>query len=627
MVGKVLDLRNIVVEDQLGTQIAKYFVQWNALRTAKITDWQELRKYVYATDTTQTSNSKLPWKNKTTIPKLCQIRDNLYANYMASSFPKRKWLWWDANQQDDSSKEKRDAIVNYIGWAIQQEQFKSEMAKLILDYIDYGNCFATVEWIDQQMTSPGNYKTGYVGPAVRRISPLDIVFNPTSPTFIESPKIVRSLINVGELKALLEREQKDENQEFYQSLYEYVINLRSTVRNNAGVDLHVQDSYYQMDGFSSMRVYLESDYVEVLTFYGDIFDWETQTLMKNYKIQVVDRHKVISKKPNPSYFGYPPIFHVGWRPRQDNLWAMGPLDNLVGLQYRIDHIENLKADVFDLLTFPPLKIKGYVEDFNYGPMERIYIGNEGDVEMMAPPFQILQANVEITNLMNIMEEMAGSPKEAMGFRTPGEKTAYEVQRLENAAARIFQNKIVQFEEQFLERLLNAMLELSRRNMMGVQEISVFDDDFKIQTFMQLSPQDIVGAGKIKPVAARHFAEKAELVQNITNFYGSGPGQDPDIRMHFSSVQIAKMFEEILQLQDWKLVQPNIRISEHADAQRLMQTAQAQVQQEGQTSPGINPADHELPDVAQPGHAPAQHAFDLQRQPTASATPGGMLGTQ
>ena len=35
-----------------------------------------------------------------------------------------------------------------------------------------------------------------------------------------------------------------------------------------------------------------------------------------------------------------------------------------------------------------------------------------------------------------MEEMAGAPKEAMGFRSPGEKTAYEVQRMENAASQV-----------------------------------------------------------------------------------------------------------------------------------------------------------------------------------------------
>jgi hypothetical protein len=380
-----------------------------------------------------------------------------------------------------------------------------------------------------------------------------------------------------------------------------------------GFDMSVKDAYFQVDGFTSFQAYLQSDTVEVLTFYGDMFDWETQTLYPNHKIMVVDRHKVISKKPNPSYFGFPPIFHVGWRPRQDNLWAMGPLDNLIGMQYRIDHIENLKADVFDLLTFPPLKVKGYVEDFNWGPMERIYIGDEGDVEMMAPPFQILQANVEINNLASLMEEMAGAPKEAMGFRSPGEKTAYEVSRLENASSRIFANKIVQFEEQFEERLLNAELELARRNLDGVISFPVFDDDFNIQIFTTLTPQDITGAGKIKPMAARHFAEQAELVQNITNFYSSGIGQDPDVRMHLSAIQIAKLFENVFKIEDYEIVQPYIRISEHADAQRLAQAAQEQVDMEQQTPTGIG--------------TDGDHPFGLQPPPNANATPGGMLPTQ
>ena len=48
---------------------------------------------------------------------------------------------------------------------------------------------------------------------------------------------------------------------------------------------------------------------------------------------------------------------AGWRPRPDNLYAMGPLDNLVGMQYRIDHLENLKSDVFDQIAYPILKIR------------------------------------------------------------------------------------------------------------------------------------------------------------------------------------------------------------------------------------------------------------------------------
>lgn len=598
MVGRVINWRDISSPDALGCTVANHWMEWWNLSQTKRASWEEVRKYVYATDTSQTTNSKLPWKNSTTIPKLCQIRDNLNANYTATIFPntKRKFMTWDASEKDANEKDKRDAILNYMAWTFQQDRFKKEIGKLVLDFIDYGNAFAMPEWIDERAPKDdaleGRHSTGYVGPSLRRVSPLDIVFNPTAPSFLETPKIIRSIVSIGEIKKILESQSTDEDHDAYLALYNYLIEVRSVVRSNPGADLQVQDAFYQMDGFTSFRAYLESDYVELLTFYGDIFDWDKKEVLQNYKIMVADRHKVLVKKPNPSYFGHPPVFHVGWRPRQDNLWAMGPLDNLVGLQYRVDHIENLKADVFDLLTFPPLKVKGFVEDFNWGPMERIYIGDEGDVEMMAPPFQILQANIEIGQLLQTMEEMAGSPKEAMGFRTPGEKTAYEVQRLENAASRIFTTRIIQFEE-FLEQCSNAMLEMGRRNMPGVQEIAIFDDDYKYQTFIALTPEDITGAGRLKPIAARHFAEKAEVIQNVTNFYASGPGQDPDVRMHFSSLKLAHFFEDLLGLQDWGLVQPNIRVTEQAEAMRLQNAAQEQVAMEAQTASGLTPDDHDL----------------------------------
>ncbi len=596
MAGKVLELTDIIIPDQLGTSIANKWIEWNTLRQTKLESWKEIRKYIYATDTTQTTNSKLPWKNKTTIPKITQIRDNLYSNYMASLFPKRKWLDWQADLQDDSSIEKRDAILAYMKWVISQPQFKTEVSKCILDYIDYGNPIALVEWVDQRIEIDGKIQTGYVGPVPRRISPYDTVMNPTAPSFLESPKIIRSMVTLGELEKKLTSLSTDENREAYKDILNYVLDIREKVRHQDASDASSQDAFFQMDGFTSFRSYLEGDYVEILTFYGDLYDHEERKLLQNHVIMVVDRHKVIHKGPNPSYFGYPPIFHTGWRPRQDNLWAMGPLDNLVGMQYRLDHIENLKADVFDLIAFPVLKIKGYVNDFEWGPMQRIITDQEGDVEMLAPPFQVLQINNEIQYLISMMEEMAGSPKEAMGFRTPGEKTAYEVQRLENAASRIFQNKISQFEEQFLEPLLNAMLEMARRNIAGPQEINVFDDDFRIQTFLTLTADDITGAGKIKPLAARHFAERAERVQNLTQLYSSGIGQDPLVNAHISSIKLAKILEEDLDLTDYELVQPFVRLSEQAQAQRLSAAHQEQSLMQMGTPSGLTPDDTGGPDL-------------------------------
>jgi hypothetical protein len=624
--SRVLELQNVITPDLLATRLTEKYITWDALRQIKKNDWEEIRRYVYATDTRQTTNSKTPWKNSTTIPKLCQIRDNLYSNYTATLWPKRKWLTWEANNIDSNSVAKRDAIINYMSWCIEQPTFKHEMDKIIQDYIDFGNCFATVEWADQRVEQKDGTQAGYVGPSIHRISPLDLVMNPTAENFMSSPKFVRSVVSMGELEDMLNSMSNDDNREANQALFHYLKDIRFQAREFQG-DWSQKDHLYNMDGFTSFRAYLQSNYVEVLTFYGDWYDSYTETFEKNRVITVVDRHKLINNRPNPSWFGYPPIFHAPWRKKQDNLWGMGPLDNLVGMQYRMDHVENMKADIWDLVTYPVQKVKGFVEEYTWQPGEKIFVSDEGDVELVQPQVQIMQSNSEIAYLSGMMEEMAGAPKEAMGFRSPGEKTKYEVQRLENAASRVFQNKITQFEEQIVEPLLNAMLELARRNLSGVNAIRVFDDEFKIATFMTLTVQDITGIGRIKPVAARHFAEQAELIQNLTSLTGSGLW--PVVQPHFSGIGLAKIIEDIFNLKDCQIVTPFISLAEQAEGQRQIQQLQQQLHQEAGTATGMG-EDFDM-DGGIPGGGGAQPAvkpgMGLQRNPPANATPTGTLGTQ
>lgn len=622
MTGKVMELKDVISPDMLATRLTERFIEWETLRQVKKNEWEEIRRYIYATDTSQTTNAALPWKNRTTIPKLCQIRDNLYSNYTATLFPKRKWLIWEANEKDSNSVAKRDSIVNYMAWCIDQPAFKHEIDKIIMDYIDFGNAMATVEWADQRIATPDKMADGFVGPMIRRISPLDIVMNPTAENFVSSPKMVRSIVSLGELREMLQRQSNDENRAEYEALYEYLRRIRFHARTFQG-DWIQKDHLYQMDGFTSFRAYLLQDYVEVLTFYGDWYDDNNDVFQKNRVITVVDRHKLIGNKPNPSFFGYPPIFHTPWRKKQDNLWGMGPLDNLVGMQYRLDHIENMKADILDTTSYPIQKIKGFVEDYVWQPGEKIFIGDEGDVSLIQAEVNFQNMDMDINRYFTTMEEAAGAPKEAMGFRSPGEKTAYEVQRMENAASRIYQNKINQFEEQMLEPLLNAMLEMAKRQMTEPTSIRVFDDEFKIATFQTLTVEDITGIGRIKPVAARHFAEKAELIQNLTNLTSSGMWQT--IQPHFSSIKLAKIVEEVFDLKDYEVVTPFIALSEQAEAQMQQQALQQQMHMQTNTATGMG-ADYDT-DGMGGAQKPDTAPFEMKRQPPAGATPGGMLATQ
>lgn len=621
MVGKVLQINQLISTDDVGLGVARFWYDWNNKRHTKIAEWNELRRYIYATDTRHTSAGKLPWSNSTTIPKLTQIRDNLYANYMASMFPKRKWLNWEGNTKQDEDQSKVDAIKCYMMWCVEQPQFKETLSKLVLDFIDYGNVFGTVEWVDEStQNEKTGLKMGFVGPRAVRISPQDFVMNPTAPNFSNTPKIWRSLMSLGEAQELLQRMAATPDQKLLaKEVVDYCLGVRSNYSSQyAGWDIGETDNFFQIDGFESFRHYLEGDYVELLTFAGDYYDRNENKLYKNQLIVVLDRHKVAIQMPYPYPLAEIPIYHAGWRPRQDNLWAMGPLDNLVGLQYRLDHTENMKSDILDLVTYPVVHVKGSgaVNDFEWGPLERIYTDADGDVALKSPDVNALQVNIEIQAIQATMEEMAGSPKEAMGFRTPGEKTAYEVQRLENAAARIFQNKITMFEEYVVEPILNAMFCLARENLTDAT-IRVIDSEYGVVDFQNVTRADLSANGRLKPIAARHFAEQAELIQNLTNFYGSAVGQDPSVKVHWSGLKMAQLVEDLLNLQDYDVVLPYVAIAELAEQQQLTQAAQEHALAAQGTPSGLTPDDYSAQPPMSGGQLPSSQPYTsppIQRLP-------------
>ena len=572
-----VDFQEYANADLFACQIADKYIEWDQYRNGAMALSKEVREYIFATSTKNTSANKLPWKNSVHIPKLCQIRDNLYANYMAALLPTDKSLKWEGDDRSDNTKAKRKVIQSYMQNKLRMSQFPTELAKCVLDWIDYGNCFAMVEYINQTYTDDetGEVTQGYVGPRMVRISPEDIVFDPTAARFVDTPKIIRSIMTLGDLRATI-----DENpgKAYLAEVFDRVLALRAKFKNARGFDVR-KNSQFIVDGFTSFMNYFQSEYVEILDFYGDIYDPITKKLMRNRCISVVDRAYVIRNEQQKSWLGTAPIFHAGWRIRPDNLYAMGPLDNLVGLQYRIDHLENAKADGFDLIMHPVMKIKGMVEDFEYGPGAKIYTGDEGDVEFMHPDGMVLQADTQIMMYEQKMEEMAGAPKQAMGFRTPGEKTAYEMQVLENGGNKVFINKTSYLEEVFEEPVMNAMLEESRRNIGTSETIRVEDEDFNFREFLKVTKADITAKGKIRPIGARRFARNSNLMQNLTQFM-STLGQDPAVSVHVSGKKLAKIAEELLGLEDFDLVQDNIRVMENTETQQMQASAQQVLQEQG-----------------------------------------------
>ena len=310
--SKVLELQQMLTDsrDSLAEQLINMWVTWNTQRNEWVSSKTELRNYIFATDTSTTTNSSLPWKNKTTLPKLCQIRDNLHSNYISALFPNERWLRWEGKSLEDE--QKRKTIETYMYNVVDESGFRLVMSQLLLDYIDYGNCFCTVDFVTERSTDlTGGYVVDYAGPVVRRIAPTDITFNPTAPDFAHSPKYIRSIISEGEFKQMVQ-DNPDNS-----ALAELALR-RDDFKNKVGIytkEDFLKAEGFSMDGFGSYYEYLKSPQVEIITFYGDYNDAQSGTFKRKRKVTIVDRMFVLEDVEQEHTFSTAPIFPVSSAPR------------------------------------------------------------------------------------------------------------------------------------------------------------------------------------------------------------------------------------------------------------------------------------------------------------------------
>ena len=575
--NRTADFDSIVKPDGLASTISTMWDGWKSSRAKWENEKQETRNYVFATDTTTTSNSSLPWKNTTTRPKLCQIRDNLHANYMAALFPHEDWFTWEAGGNDGVDKEKAELITAYMKNKLRQSKFKETASQFVYDYIDYGNVFGEVVYINEtaEDTEGGLDIIKYQGPKAVRTSPLDIVMNIKAQTFHDSPNITRSVMSIGEFAKM--RKDVAGQDKWIDEAFGKAFDIRANV-NGSGSEYEepLKKQAARADGFGDMYEYYTSQQVEILEFNGDLYDIDKGELFEGHRVIVVDRSYVAYNGPYESWLGRQNKEHVGWRQRPDNLMAMGPLDNLVGMQYRIDHLENLRADVFDQIANPVVYQQGEVEDWDFGPGERIYGDRESMVSFLRPDSTALNADMQIQELERTMEDMAGAPRQAMGIRTPGEKTAFEVQTLENNTGRTFQHKTAYFDENFLEPMLNQMLAAARKHHNEADLVRTVDPDFGAVTFNAVTKEDLQAKGKLIPRGSHNYARKAQILQNLTTLGNTAMMQDPAVNVHISGLRIAKALVELTNLDDFNLVEENIRIVEAAETQKTQAAAEEEV---------------------------------------------------
>ena len=587
----------LTIEDvnEVATKIGEMYTTFNIQRSNALALGQEVRNHIFATDINTTTSDNLTTKNRTHIPKLTELSDTLQSNYWEAIFGEAKFFVFSGITEED--KLNADKLEGWIRAKLETKKFRQTTGReLIADFVIYGNAFMEVDFVVERNDSNNIV---YKGIVIRRISPLDIVFDASAESFKVSPKIRKRRIHIADLAEL---PAKFPNANYNEKLINRIIkNREAGLREEWSDSLH--DENLTMDGYASYSEYFKQDYVEVLTYRGDIFDPSTGKVQKHRIVEVVDRIHVIRNERNPSPTGMSGIHHVPWRTRPDNLWGMGALDNLAGMQYRVNKIENLKADVIDVIAHPIVIHKGgeTIDDLSdmYRPGEHLEIGDDEEIIFQSPDANILNyADSHMQTYFRLMEDFAGAPPEERGIRTPGEKTAAEVNMLDSNSSKLFRDKAHIFETGLESALIEAR-ELTLSRFDGTDYVKIFDDVEGEEVLKQLSLQDLNSRGDFTAIGSKHWDIKNKRKTELNALLGQLLAA-PTLSAHVNGWNVDKAIEEVYNLKDLNLFERYRGIKDEVEQQFIaeaegQQLAQASGQtQEAEAEAGIAEPTEEQP---------------------------------
>lgn len=530
-----LEIKILQEPDSLAKAIANKYTAWDNSRSRWYANAKETLQNLYATSTHDITNQSHDWDMSTHIPKLTQIRDMLITFYLDAMFGLPDFIDWEAYDQNSTNSSVKNTLKNIAKQMLHDSDFKPTIRQLVEDYVDYGNAFATAAPYRKVLQND----LLYAGPKAFRIDPMDIYFDPLATSFEQAPKIIRTTMTIGELMQSAEQFSQDEN--IFNKAVKRAVKKRhqiyETISSN-NKDMIVDDMC-RIAGFDSWSTYYASDVVELLTFYGDLYDIENNKLYKNSRIVVMDRCFVLLNEPITDYGFGCNIFKAGWRDRKDNLWSMSPLDNIKGMQYMVDFLENKRADVFNFISNPTIVTKGDVEMPEYMfPGCHIGVDTDGDIQFIRPDATALQADLYIQNYLAQMEEMAGMPKEAMGFRTPGEKTAFEISQLNTAASRLFNEKVHKFELEMLEPLITLMIRIYMADSNRIVQIKN-ETENGTEYFEEINLDDLKTLGRFVATGSTTYTEKAQIAQTLMQLSNTALYTDPLVSNWINPEKVAK----------------------------------------------------------------------------------------
>ena len=558
MSGESLTTHGFSTSTEKADAIRLQWTEWDAMKDPAIKKFREVEAYRYATDTSSLPSGSA-FTHTTHMPVVSSIAQDLKAILNQVVLPHEDWFTFEPMDSQAAREEQRKTIVSYLKNRHALNGFDNIIGILENDLISYGVSFSQVAHVDKSVGD----KNGYIGPMPTRISPYDICFDATAARFEDTPKIIREIISLGEFK------RRGDSGTFDKDMVETLLFERRTPSSSDGGE--DKNEQYVPLGYGTYQEYLRGGYIELLWFYGDVYDTENIELHESKMIVVADGEMILEEDINTPD-GKPYIFRSAWEELPDSLWSMGPLENIIGINYQINHRENGKSEALDRLIYPDKVYQGEVEEMYDDETDSItYLAPEGGgVQELAINTQFFQFGLEVDRLQHAARGAARLPSDLTGFRSQGEKTLGEVTALTDGGMRGFIDKAANFERTTLEPILKAEIELAHAHFGTAFSVPNKSEGGFIE-MLNVTQDNLSINGVLIPKGAKRFARKNQLLASLTQLSAT-----PLFQMaaaHTSALGISQMLGELLEVQDDGIFEENAAIIEQTEQQQMMDKAE------------------------------------------------------
>lgn len=566
---------NTLDRDIVAKAITDKYVSWQADRQTFLKEAQDIRDYLFSTTALNGPSSNQKHVHKNHVPQLAQIYESLNTQHWNILFANPKFF--DFIPERFADRDIAANIVELLLSKLERKNFRETTGRSLVSFFNMvGPAIARVT---TEIEYDEDGSIAYKGFVVKNVDYKNIVFDPTAEDFYCTAKVIRSVAHMSDI---IQAAKKDENGIYNQEAIKYLKEARSA--SPKGMSDYVKQltkTGIMYDGFNTTEDYLNSGKVEILEYIGDLYNSATGEVQTRRIIKIVDRLHVLSNVANDAPAGFDGLHMAGWRPRPNNLWPQGPLHQLVGMQYHIDHLENSKADIWDLIKMPTEIHKGEVRKSADASQPRMQVfvesGADNGYAVVHPDVTILNTDTMLAFYMRKMEDYAGALPQQQGIRTPGEKTLGEVSILETNAQKMAGDKAKLLEAMIAKILQEAYLRMVGPGYDDIDTIELLDDITGQMKVKELSLKDLKIRGGFRAIGVSRWERKNEALRNLTQ---AAPFlQNPAVAPHVSGVKLAEYVEEILDLREVNIVEAFIGVKEAVQAQYMQQAEDAKLKQD------------------------------------------------